>query len=76
MNKIRRKELQTIIDRLEELKDALEDLQSDEEVYRDNMPENLHGSEKYERTDDACDNLSDAVSSLEEAIGSIESAIE
>ena len=44
MNKLRRKELQTIIDRIEELKDSLETIMSDEEEYRDNMPENLQGS--------------------------------
>ena len=38
MNKVRRKNLQAIIDRLEELKSSLEDLQAEEEEYRDNMP--------------------------------------
>lgn len=37
MNKIRRKNLQSIIDQLEELKGSLEDLQSEEEEYRDNI---------------------------------------
>ena len=76
MNKIRRKNLQAIIDQLEELKSSLEDLQAEEEEYRDNMPENLQGSERYELADAACDSLYDAVSSLEESISSIESAIE
>lgn len=48
MNKIRRKELQSVIDQLEELKDSLETLMSEEEEYRDNMPENLQGSVRYE----------------------------
>ena len=76
MNKIRRKTLRDILEQLEELKDSLEEVQSEEEAYRDNMPENLQGSERYETADAACDNLSDAVSSLEDAISSIESAIE
>lgn len=76
MNKVRRKNLQAIIDQLEELKGSLEDLQSEEEEYRDNMPENLQGSERYELADAACDNLCDAVSNLEEVISSIEAAIE
>lgn len=38
MNKIRRKNLQSIIDQLEELKGSLEDLQAEEEEYRDNTP--------------------------------------
>ena len=41
MNKLRRKNLQEIIDQLEELKGCLEDLAEEEEEYRDNMPENL-----------------------------------
>lgn len=32
--------------------------------------------ERYEKADEACDNLSSAVDSLEEAISSIEAAIE
>lgn len=75
MNKIRRKNLQAIIDQLEELKCSLEDLQTEEE-YRDNIPENMQESERYEKADEACDNLSSAVDSLEEAISSIEAAIE
>ena len=76
MNKVRRKNLQAIIDRLEELKGSLEDLQAEEEAYRDNIPENMQESERYEKADEACDNLSSAVDSLEEAISSIEAAIE
>ena len=75
MNKVRRKNLQAIIDQLEELKGSLEDLQTEEE-YRDNIPENMQESERYEKADEACDNLSSAVDSLEEAISSIEAAIE
>ena len=48
MNKIRRKSLQAIIDQLEELKGSLEDLQAEEEEYRDNIPENMHERERYE----------------------------
>lgn len=76
MNKPRRKSLQEIIDQFEELKGSLEDLMSEEEEYRDNMPENPQGSERYEAAEMACDNLSDAVSSLEDVISSIEAAIE
>ena len=76
MNKIRRKNLQAIIDQLEELKGGLEDLQAEEEEYRDNIPENMQERERYEKADEACDNLSSAVDSLEKVISSIEAAIE
>ena len=48
MNNIRRKSLRDIAEQLEELKASLEELQEEEEEYRDNMPENLQGSERYE----------------------------
>lgn len=76
MNKIRRKELQSTIDQLIELMSSLEDLQAEEEEYRDNMPENLWGSDRYEKAGEAISNMEDAVSSLEEAIRSIEAAME
>ena len=76
MNKIRRKSLQSIIDQLEELKGSLEDLQAEEEAYRDNIPENMQESERYEKADEACNSLSEAVDNLEEVISSIEAAIE
>lgn len=76
MNKIRRKALRDIIDQLEKLKCSLEELQNEEEEYRDNIPENLQSSERYETADNACSNLYDAVDSLDNAICSIEAATE
>ena len=76
MNKLRRKQLAAIIEKLEELTANLETLKEEEEDYRDNIPENLWGSERYEKADTACDNLDYAVSSLEEALSYIEEATE
>lgn len=76
MNKVRRKNLQSIICQLEALKSSLEDLQSEEEAYRDNIPENMQDCDRYERADAACDSLEEAVSNLEDVIGSIEEAME
>lgn len=76
MNKIRRKQLESIAARLEELRAELEDVMADEAEYRDNIPENLQGSERYEKADEACDNLSYALDAFEEAVGYIESAAE
>lgn len=76
MNKLRREELQGIIDRLEELKIMLEGLQEEEEEYRDSIPENMRGGEKYEKADTACDRLEDAIDNMEETIGNIEEATE
>ena len=41
-----------------------------------NIPENMQSSERYERAEEACDNLSEAVSQLEEVISYIEAAME
>lgn len=75
-NKARRKALDEVISKIEEAKELLENLQAEEEEYRDNMPENLQGSERYEAADAAVDNMSSAVDALDEAISSIESAQE
>lgn len=76
MNKARRKALDEVISKIEEAKELLENLQAEEEEYRDNIPENLQGSERYEAADAAVDNMSSAVDALDEAISSIESAQE
>ena len=47
MNKARRKNIQDVVNQLEDLKSTLEDLQGEEEEYRDNIPENLQGSVRY-----------------------------
>ena len=76
MNKERRKNIQGILDQLEELKGSLEEVQAEEEDYRDNIPENLQGSERYEKADEACDTLSEAVDSLDDIICELGNLIE
>ncbi len=68
MNNPRRNELENILKLLESAKDRLEVVQADEEDSRDNTPESLQYTERYEQSEAACDNLADAVSSLEDAI--------
>ena len=71
MNQARRTKIQDVSDQLEELKSALEDVLQEEEEYRDNIPENLQGSARYEAADEACDTLSGAVDGLEDIITSL-----
>ena len=47
MNKQRRNTLGEIRAKLEELRDILEEVKDEEECCKDNMPENLQGSERY-----------------------------
>lgn len=74
MNRIRRKALNDIKDQIEMLRCTLEQLAEEEEEYRDNMPENLQGSERYEKADEACDSLNSALDSLDEAVEHIDEA--
>lgn len=76
MNRQRRKKLNTVKEAIENLKEALEYLAIEEEEYRDNMPENLHESERYETADNACDALREAVGNLSAAIENIGTAVE
>lgn len=76
MNNPRRKQLNNIVESLNELKEDLEALLSEEEEYRDNIPENLQGSERYEKADNACDSIQYAIDNIEEAVSNIEEATE
>lgn len=82
MNKLRRKNIQEVIDKLTSLQNDLESLESDvesiqdEEIeYRDNMPENLQGSERYEQADSACDSLETARDGLADLKDSIDETV-
>lgn len=76
MNKARRKQLEEIIERIQGISEDLESIMSDEEEYRDNMPENLQWSERYEIAYNACYAMQDALDNLEEAISNVETASE
>lgn len=71
MNKARRKSIQDVAGQLETLKSTLEEIQCEEEEYRDNIPGNLQGSARYEAADEACDALGEAVEGLEDIITSL-----
>lgn len=76
MNKQKRETLEKIRDELADFRDCLDEIKDDEECYRDNMPENFRGSERYKKADEVCDSLDGAVRALEEAIKCINSAKE
>ena len=75
MNKIRRAQVQKLIDMIDAVMFDLEDIQYDEESARDNIPENLQGTERYEKAEEACDNLDYAMTGLEEVRDYLEEAI-
>ena len=76
MNNDRRKELNKGLALLQEAFSILE-LARDEEGYTfENMPENLQGSERGQRTEEAYGQLESACCVIEEAISECESAAE
>ena len=75
MNKQRRSELQKIYDIISDAKENLEILMDEEEEYKENIPENLQGSSRYEKAEENCDSLYEAISNIEEALEHIETAI-
>ena len=71
MNRYNRKEIENIIDTIEELKNDLEVLLSEEQEKRDNMPENLEFSECVEVMDNAISNLDEAISNIDEVLSNL-----
>ena len=55
-----------LISKIEELIDAIQNILDEEEAVMDGIPENLQSGSVYEKSEDACWNLSDAISELEE----------
>lgn len=76
MNAPRRKAIQEIIEKCEDLKSQIETIKDEEQEAFDNMPENLQGSERGEAMEAAADNLDSAFSSMEEVLDYLTSAIE
>lgn len=75
MNNLRRKAIRKVIEMLDDARILLDEIREDEENYRDNIPENLSGSERYEKADEACYEMEDAVGTLEEMVSTLEEVI-
>jgi hypothetical protein len=76
MNNLRRKEISTLISKVEEIQSTLETVRDEEAEYFENIPENLNGSSRYEASQSALSSLEDAVSSLEDVHNNLEEAKE
>ena len=66
MNKARRKRIEDVQSRLEELKQEIDGILAEEQEAYDNMPESLQEGERGEAMQEAIDALESAVSSCEE----------
>ena len=76
MNTTRRKSPAELYDIISDVKERLEYIKYEEEECFENIPENLEGSERYEKAQAAIENFEEAISNLEEALEYIESASE
>jgi len=84
VNNPRRKDIQSISDKLgdleallSEIKDAIESVKDEEQEYYDNMPEGLQGSDRGYAAEAAISNLEDAISMMEDLdVDSIRSSLD
>lgn len=74
MNYNRRKKLGEAKLVLEKAKDIVSDVLDEEDEARDNMPESLQGSERYENSERCSDAMNEAIESIDSAIENLETA--
>jgi uncharacterized coiled-coil DUF342 family protein len=72
MNKKRREQIQKVIDKLSECSEELNSIRDDEDCYRDEMPENLQNSERYEQSEEYSDILDDAATSIDDVVTNLQ----
>lgn len=58
--------IENIMQIIEELISLIESILDEEEMCRDNIPENLQSGYRYEDSENACDNLESAIETLED----------
>ena len=75
MNKDRRARIQTLLNKLEDIKEDIDFIKDEEQEYYDNMPENFQMGEKGDKAQEAIDNLDYAYSSIEEVVEYLEEAL-
>ena len=76
MNKERRKQIDGMIAKLENIKEHISYILDDEQNACDNMPESIQYSERGYNMQEAIDNLDDAIGNIVDAIDNLYEAIE
>jgi hypothetical protein len=76
MNKLQRHTLERIINEIEDLKSQIEDIMTEEQDKQDNTPENLQGTELYDRRQDAIQDLEFAYDNISDCIDNLNNAIQ
>lgn len=75
MNNERRERLRGALRKLNDVHSIVNVVCDKEEDCLDNYPENLQGTERYDRTEAAVDSLNDALEKLDEVTECIQNAI-
>ena len=75
MNKIRRKHLSEIQDRLSDIISDLNEIRDEEETAYENLPDSIQFSERGDAMSEAFDNIDEAISMLEDASSYIDDAM-
>lgn len=75
MNNARREKLRGAVAKLSDVHSIVDAVCDTEQDSMDNMPENLQGTERFERMEDAVDHLNEALEKLDEAKDHIQAAI-
>lgn len=76
MNAERRKRITNIIDKLGEIHEELETVSIDEQDAYDNMPENLQGSIRGERSYEVAGELDNCADDIQDIINRLQDSIE
>lgn len=76
MNKARRNELTEVKNLIYDAYDKLESAKDDEEEYKDNIPENLQGGERYEAAEEAVYLMEECLDQLDRVIDSLSDIID
>jgi len=74
MNNQRRKALEEMRAKLEDIKGDIEYLRDEEQEYIDNMPESLQSGEKHETAENAVTNMDEAINGLEDILSNVDEA--
>ena len=75
MNKIRRKQINIIINKLNACVVELENIKDLEDESRDNMPENLQNGDAYYYSDECSDKLIEAIDSINDVISELDTIV-
>ena len=76
MNNARRSKIAEVVTSLNSLSMKIDRIMDEEQSGLDNIPENLQGTERYQKSEEAVSALEDAMNSLEECIEHLETAAE